>query len=122
MGPDKLHSSWCSAYALDLVAMNGGRGLGELSEEALEGNNKYIRQFLEQNSRKTSPNDQLIDVMGCLLERSDPYLLERKLSYQQKQSSCTTCDSKKHSTKCHVKATTLDEYDELVNNILKLSL
>ena len=66
----------------DLIAMNGGKGLGSLSEEALEANNKFIRRFLEQFSRKTSPDLQLEDCLARLLERSDPYILERKLNFR----------------------------------------
>lgn len=109
-------------HSLDLIVLNGGVGLGELSEEALEGNNKYIRRFLELNSRKTSPNDQMIDVIGRLLERSDPYILERKLTFHGKPKSCTKCGSKKHSTNCHDRVNNLTEYDELVNNLLFFSL
>ena len=109
-------------HSLDLIVLNGGIGLGELSEEALEGNNKYIRRFLELNSRKTSPNDQMTDVIGRLIERSEPYILERKLSYHGKPKSCTTCGSQKHSTKRHDKVNTLNEYDELVNKLLFSSL
>ena len=62
--------------------LNEGRGLGDLSEEALEANNKYVRRYLELLSRKASLNQQLEDVMGRLLERSDPFVLDRKLNFR----------------------------------------
>ena len=51
---------------------NGLRGLGELSEEALEANNKDIRIFMEIYSRKISVYLQLEDTLGRCLEWSYP--------------------------------------------------
>ena len=42
---------------------NGSRGLGELSEEALEANNKDMRVFMESYSRKTSAYQQSEDTL-----------------------------------------------------------
>ena len=102
----------------DLIAMNGGKGLGSLSEEALEANNKFIRRFLEQFSRKTSPDLQLEDCLARLLERSDPYILERKLNFRPNGKGCSECGSRKHSSRLHVKTMELDCYDLLVHEIL----
>ena len=75
--------------------------MGDLSEEALEANNKYVRRYSELLSRKASLNQQLEDVMGRLLERSDPFVLDRKLNFRPIKKSCSDCGSSKHSTKQH---------------------
>ena len=51
-------------HAGQLICENGGHGLGELSEEALEANNKDMRNF----SRKIGASLQLKDTIGCSLE------------------------------------------------------
>ena len=108
-------------HSAELIAINDSWSIGELSEEALEANNKYIRRYLETLSRKTSPVDQLTDVHNRLLERSDPYIMTRKLLYRP-PVACCVCGSTKHSTKTHSKATTLDNYGLVVNDILIDSL
>ena len=55
--------------------------MGDLSEEALEANNKYLRRYLEFR-RKMSLNEQLKDVIARLLERSGPFVLDRKLNFR----------------------------------------
>ena len=71
---------------------------------------------------KTSLNEQLVDVIGRLLERSDPYILDRKLNFRTMKRSCTDCGSAKHSTRQHIKVMKMNEYDLIVNNILVSSL
>ena len=56
-------------HSVQLIALNECYGLGNLSEEGLEANNKYIQRFSELLARKTSQVKQLTDVMGRLLER-----------------------------------------------------
>ena len=46
-------------HAGQLMEENGSRGLGELSEKALEVNNKGMRVFIESYLRKTSAYQQL---------------------------------------------------------------
>ena len=105
-------------HSHQLIVMNHGIGLGELSEEALEANNKFVRRFLEMNSRKTSPQDQLEDVMGRLLERSDPYLLERKLNFRSAKKPCSVCGSKEHSSRKHAESEIMDSYSDLVDSVI----
>ena len=50
-------------HSSELIIRNDGHGLGALSKEALEANNKYVRRYLELFSRKTYPADQMTDVM-----------------------------------------------------------
>ena len=66
-------------HATELIMLNDGYGLGELSEEGLEAANKHIRKFLETHARKTSPQDQMVDVMSRLLERSHPMVTKQKI-------------------------------------------
>ena len=75
-------------HSLELIMLNEGRGLGDLSEEALEANNKYVRRYSELLSRKASLNQHLEDVMERLLERSDPFVLDRKLNFRPIKKSC----------------------------------
>ena len=104
-------------HSYELIIQNKGYSLGSLSEEALEGNNKYIRRYAELFSRKTSPLDQLSDVMSRLLEKSDPYILERRMNFRPRKSGCNLCGSLKHSTKRHGE-NIVDLYDKIVNEIL----
>ena len=106
-------------HSYDLVIQNDGYSLGALSEEALESTNKFIRRYAKLFSRKTSPLDQITDVMTRLLEKSDPYIVERRMNYRPRKRSCVECGSTKHSTKRHGEHTQ-DSYDEVVDNILVL--
>ena len=109
-------------HSCQLIKLNDNCGLGSLSEEGLEANNKFIRRYLELLSRKCSPQEQLTDVMSRLLERSDPYVLHCQRKYRP-QVLCLTCGSVKHTTRLHDKVTSnLDDYDSLVNKILLNSL
>ena len=104
-------------HSSELIERHDGKGLGALSEEALEANNKYVRRYLELFSRKTSPIDQLTDVMNRLLERSHPEIVSNKYDMRPKLF-CTTCGSRKHSTKCHDKVINFGSYDLAVHDIL----
>ena len=104
-------------HSCELIVNNEKHGLGALSEEALEANNKYVRRYLELFSRKTSLIDQLTDVMDRLLERSHPKIVNNKYSMRA-EVLCHTCGSNKHSTRSHNKAVTYDEYDLTVHDIL----
>ena len=61
-------------HSLELISLNDGYGLKNLSEECLESNNKDIRNYLQFLSRKTSPVVQFTDVMSRLLECSDSWI------------------------------------------------
>ena len=104
-------------HSNELIQKNNNTGLGELSEEALEANNKYVRRYLELYSRKNSPINQLTDVMNRLLERSHPKIVDNKYTMRP-TVFCNTCGSKKHSTKRHDKAVAYDDYDLTVHDIL----
>ena len=96
----------CLQHSAELISRNDGYGLGALSEEGLEANNKDIREFLKSRSRKCDPVKQLTDVMHRLLERSEPIIAEkiRKL--------------RPSSTRKQKIALPASHYDTLVNDLL----
>ena len=106
-------------HSYDHIIQNHGYSLGALSEEALESTNKFIRRYAELFSRKTSPLDQITDVMTRLLEKSNPYIVQRRMNYRPRKRSCVECGSTKHSTKQHDEHIQ-DSYEEVVDNILVL--
>ena len=95
---DTLHGS--IQHSAELIEMNGGFGLGWYSEEGLEANNKDIRKYLEQLSRKTDSNSQIEDVHHRLLERSDPYIVHI-ISLFKQTKVCRICDSTDHTVRSH---------------------
>ena len=109
-------------HSAELIYLNDGWSLGALSEEALEANNKFVRRYLEQYSRTSSPFLQLTDTMCRLLERSNPEVI----SYQdgiRKKLKCDEC-GRKHKTQNHQKyiydeATVMDKYDSIVLSMIQ---
>jgi len=65
--------------------------IGELSEEAVESNNKELKKFRLYHSRKTSRIATNIDILNSLLLGSDPFITgQRKL---EKKDKITLLDS-----------------------------
>ena len=85
-----------------IIELNGGFGLGALSEEGLEANNKDIRNFIEFLSRKCDPTECLFDVLSRCLERSDPELLDLAREIF-KTATCNECGAHDHSIRSHSK-------------------
>ena len=114
---DTLHAT--VHHSVELIMRNEGYGLGALSEEGLEANNNDIRNYLETFCRKTSPLEQLTDVMYRLLERSDPIVLQ-SISLQRTQKKCTECGSHEHTIRSHARKFTLPKgnYNTSVEAIL----
>ena len=106
-------------HSAELITLNDGYGLGSLSEECLESNNKDIRNYLQFLSRKISPVAQMTDVMSRLLERSDPKILQL-LSKGQPSKYCTECGATDHTIRSHSRLTSLPKrwYMTLVEGIL----
>ena len=77
--------------------MNGNWSIASLSEEpllmTLESNNKFIQRYLDKYSRSTSPEEQLIDTMNRLLERSHPEVLWLQ-KYYERSMKCEICEGK----------------------------
>ena len=105
--------------SVELIDLNDGYGLGNLSEECLEANNKDIRNYLQFLSRKISPIDQLTDVMSRLLERSDPLITYLSTKNQPKKY-CTECSATDHTIRSHARLFNLPKrwYYSLVEDIL----
>lgn len=95
-----LHGS--IQHSAELMEMNGSRGLGGYSEEGLEANNKDVRKFLENLSRKSDSNKQLEDVHHRILERSDPYVGYITTQYRQRKI-CSLCQGRDHTIRTHDK-------------------
>lgn len=108
-------------HSAELVALNGDRGLGELSEEPLEANNKDIRQFLNNLSRKCDPTLQLTDVAVRCLERSHPYTRATTTRIRP-QILCSECGSDTHTVRSHHRVVGGNDrtrsYDQLVADII----
>ena len=106
-------------HSTELMILNGGYGLGSLSEEGLEANNKDIRNYLESHGRKTSSIDQLTDVMIRLLERSDPVIAQRVHS-DHVMRRCKLCGSCEHTVRSHGRyfAKPKKAYDTTFDNII----
>ena len=71
-------------HSVELISLNDGTGLGAYSEEGLEANNKDIRRYLRDLSRKCSSNKQVEDVHHRLLERSCPSVINATAAYARK--------------------------------------
>lgn len=107
-------------HSAQLIRENDNCGLGELSEEPLEANNKDIRKFLGNLSRTCDPVQQMTDTAHRLLERSHPdiRLILHKLKRPKK---CSECGSTEHTIKTHYKsmgAGCRDRYDTMVHDII----
>ena len=106
-------------HSVELISLNDGHGLGGLSEECLEANNKDIRNYLQFLSRKISPIAQLTDVMCRLLERSDPVICQLSARIQHPKY-CTECGATDHTIRSHARLFNLPKkwYCSLVEDIL----
>ena len=69
--------------------------LGLTSEECSEANNKFIRKFLLQHTRKTSHLDKMNDLFHRLMAVSDPCLLSKSFKEKSKKSKQFTPEMKK---------------------------
>ena len=105
-------------HSVELISLNDGYGLGNLSEECLEANNKDIRNYLQFLSLKISPVDQLTDVMTRLLERSYPVITNLVTQCQPKKY-CTECGATDHTIRSHSQLYNLPKkwYVSLVEDI-----
>ena len=94
------------------MELNGGRGLGMLSEEGLETIHKLLRRYRETRARKTSLDDNLKDVFHLLLLRSDPRVRD-----MFPKLYCSRCKVHGHTVrKCTVgsAANPMTEEDQIV--------
>ena len=105
---DTLHGA--IHHSAELIEYNSGYGLGSLSEECLESNNKDVRNYLQFLARKCSPGDQLADVLCRLLERSDP-VIQEQMRLKRPKKSCTACNGKDHTIRSHARKLSLPKYE-----------
>lgn len=113
-----LHGS--IQHSSELIAKNNGYGIGAFSEECLESNNKDIRNGLQFYSRKTSPIDQMTDVMSRQLERSHPSIVKKIEEIFLRKVVCIECGSNDHTIRSHANRTNLPQkhFDSLVKEYL----
>ena len=74
------------AHSAALISANDSKGLGTLSEEPLEHNNKNLRIYREHLARKTTQHANLSDVITRLWIKSDPIV--RSFQHAVKCSFC----------------------------------
>ena len=114
----KLHGS--IQHSAQLIEEINGHGLGTLSEEALEANNKYLRRYMEKLSRNCSGELQLKDVSTRALELSNPTIQERIRSFQR-ELYCKICEGNDHSCRScssNKNIQSNDSYETLFNSIV----
>ena len=73
------------AHSVALIAANESTGLGSLSEEPFEHNNKNICNYREHLSCKTTQHANLSDILTKLWVKSDPIIR----SARKKGSFCS---------------------------------
>ena len=100
-------------HSVELISLNDGYGLCNLSEEGLEANNKDIRNYLQFLSRKISPVDQLTDVMSRLP------VITNLVTQCQPKKYCTECGATDHTIRSHSRLFNLPKkwYVSLVEDI-----
>ena len=102
------------------ASLNGNRGLSDLSVKCLEANNKDLRKFLEDYSRKTDPVLQLTDACNRELERSHPTIREIIAEFRPTKL-CSTCGASSHTIRTHHKVMgggVIGLYDSYVTDII----
>ena len=72
-----------------LIALNDGYGLGQMTEQGLEGMNKLIRRFSERFARHVSLEANMVDVMHRLQTLSNPLLMT-----YQREKFCNRCKTR----------------------------
>ena len=69
------------AHSWEVMQLNGGYGLGRISEERQEALNKFIREFQCSGARKDSTVHNFTDTYNHMWDRSRPSIikLDRKI-------------------------------------------
>ena len=107
-------------HSSELIALNDGFGLGDLSEEGLEAGNKDIRFFLNFRGRTCDPMLQITDAMNRLLERSAPEIAHSALQMLGRNIFCKICHATDHTVRSHGRKLGLPkaEYDTQFEELL----
>ena len=73
------------AHSWEVIELNNGYGLGDLSEEGLEALNKQIRNRRSHGARKDSTVNNFMDTFHHLWDRSRPTIVEMEREIKKKQ-------------------------------------
>ena len=73
------------AHAWEVLELNNGFGLGDMSEEGLEALNKIIRSRREHGARKTSTLANFMDCYNHMWDRSRPTIVEMERQIKSKK-------------------------------------
>ena len=76
------------AHSFQLIELNDGYGLGQMSEQGLEGLNKLVRRFSERFARQKSLDANISDVMNRLQVLSNP-----RLHTYKRKPFCSRCNA-----------------------------
>ena len=97
--------------------MNSGYGLKCFSEEGSEACNKLIRRYRENLAKKTSFEDNVVDIFVRLASESDPVLVKyRSILVCEK---CGEYGHKQRSKCCKGNATnTLESIENLIQTLI----
>ena len=101
------------AHGGEVVKRNGGYGLGHLAEDTLEVCHKKLRKWRDSLARKTSMEDNMVDVFRRLYVQSEPSVRSRA-----RKTVCKLCGEEGHSSRnCPERASQeLGEDDVLVES------
>ena len=83
------------AHSAALITAFESTGLGSLSEEPLEHNNKNIRNYREHLSRKMTQHANLSDVLTRLWVKSDPIIRSAR-----NKTKCSFCSNEHNVRSC----------------------
>ena len=79
-------------HSAELIGENGCIGLLNFTESGLEANNKFLRQYRINKSRKTNQFDNLSDCINRLWDKSDPSVMKAR-----ERLNCRHCKGTGHS-------------------------
>ena len=82
------------AHSAELILDNKCYGLLNFSESGIEANNKFLRQYRVNYSRKTNQYDNLTDCINRLWDKSDIAMLKFR-----ERLHCSYCSSQGHIAK-----------------------
>ena len=72
------------AHSWEVLELNNGFGLGDMSEEGLEALNKIIRNRREHGARKNSTLSNFMDCYNHMRDRSRPTIVEMEREIRSK--------------------------------------
>ena len=101
-------------HSAELIEQNGNTGLLNFSESGLEANNKFLRLYRINKSRKTNQFDNLSDCINRLWDKSDPSVMKTR-----ERLVCKHCNQTGHTIRSCVELKAAihgcnNEYDSLL--------